>query len=125
MLHRPTVALVQANATSTNGCTPIIFRDWEQWLTFFVIDHEFTRGWTRPNLEPPIFQGLRPLPLSTFGSLLWRHRVYYTVQTARSARFFFSPSLAPLVQRERSNKLYSARLAIRQFVKKIMAWRRG
>ena len=25
---------------------PIIFRDWEQWLTFFAIDHEFTRGWS-------------------------------------------------------------------------------
>ena len=82
---------------------PIIFRDWEYQFTFSVIDHDFTRGWsicssqfwcfafsTRPNLEPPIFQGLRPLPLFTFGSLLWRHRVYYTVQTARSARFFLA-----------------------------------
>ena len=80
-------------------------------LCFFYKAKPRTSDFSRPSAFAFVYLWISSLEAQ---SVLYR-------SNRKISAVFSSPSLAPLVQRERSNKLYSARLAIRQFVKK--SWR--
>lgn len=80
-------------------------------LCFFYKAKPWTSDFSRPSAFAFVYLWISSLEAQ---SVLYR-------SNRKISAVFSSPSWAPLVQCERSNKLYSARLAIRQFVKK--SWR--
>ena len=80
-------------------------------LCFFYKAKPRTSDYSRPSAFAFVYLWISSLEAQ---SVLYR-------SNRKISAVFSSPSWAPLVQCERSNKLYSAWLAIRQFVKK--SWR--